>query len=434
MQSLRVCCTALATVLVLCLAQPLLWAQSSDAAEVEKRVADLEKQLEVLRSELASLKESKPADTPPAQALTPAAESTTPAASAPRPLAGIESVLHGATLTGLVDTYYAINLNHPKGRTSQYRAFDGPTNQFALNLVTLTLDKQPDPNNSRLGYHLAAGFGQAMNAVNSTDPGGLGFSQYLKEAYFSYLAPAGKGLQVDVGKFVTPHGAEVIETHANWNYSRGLLFSYAIPYYHYGARARYVFNDKYAVTAYLVNGWNNVVDSNSGKTFGVTFAWIPSKKLSIVQNYMVGPERAGTDANWRQLSDTVITFSPAIRLTFVANADYGRGDRIEGLNRPVFWTGGAGYIRYQLNPKLAFSTRYEYYNDHDGFTTGTAQHISEVTGTLERRIAQHLLTRLEYRHDFSNQPTFLRGSTPSNRQSTIAAGLIFLLETGETKQ
>ena len=36
---------------------------------------------------------------------------------------------------------------------------------------------------------------------------GLGFDQYLKEAYFSYLAPVGKGLQVDVGKFVTPHGA-----------------------------------------------------------------------------------------------------------------------------------------------------------------------------------------------------------------------------------
>ena len=75
----------------------------------------------------------------------------------------------------------------------------------------------------------------------------------------------GKGLQVDIGKFVTPAGAEVIETKDNWNYSRGLLFSYAIPYYHFGMRAKYAFNDKYALTGFFVNGWNNVVDNNSGK-------------------------------------------------------------------------------------------------------------------------------------------------------------------------
>jgi len=34
-----------------------------------------------------------------------------------------------------------------------------------------------------------------------------------------------------------PAGAEVIESNANWNYSRSLLFSWAIPYYHMGFRA-----------------------------------------------------------------------------------------------------------------------------------------------------------------------------------------------------
>ena len=141
-------------------------------------------------------------------------------------------------MSGFVDTYYGQNFNNPASRTNTLRAFDLSTNQFGLNLVELVADRQPDANNSRTGYHIALGFGQAMNVVNSTDPGGLGFGQYLKEAYFSYLAPVGKGLQVDAGKFVTPHGAEVIETKDNWNYSRGLLFSYAIPFYHFGVRAK----------------------------------------------------------------------------------------------------------------------------------------------------------------------------------------------------
>jgi hypothetical protein len=99
----------------------------------------------------------------------------------------------------------------------------------------------------------------------------------------------GKGLQVDVGKFVTPHGAEVIETKDNWNYSRGILFSFAIPYYHFGMRAKYAFNDKYALTGFFVNGWNNVVDNNTGKTYGMSFAWTPNKKFGIIQNYMACP-------------------------------------------------------------------------------------------------------------------------------------------------
>src|SRR5438270_608003 len=81
-------------------------------------------------------------------------------------------------------------------------------------------------------------------------------------------APLGKGLQVDVGKFVTQHGAEVIEAKSNWNYSRSLLFSLAIPYYHSGVRVSYALNGKTTIMGTIVNGWNNVVENNSGKTLG----------------------------------------------------------------------------------------------------------------------------------------------------------------------
>src|SRR5208337_5200496 len=89
---------------------------------------------------------------------------------------------------------------------------DSPQNQFALDVIELILDKPPDAANSRIGYHIALGYGNAMNVVNSAEPGELAFGQYLKEAYGSYLAPVGKGLQIDFGKFVTPAGAEVIES------------------------------------------------------------------------------------------------------------------------------------------------------------------------------------------------------------------------------
>ena len=64
-------------------------------------------------------------------------------------------------------------------------------------------------------------------------------------------------MQFDFGKFVTPFGNEVIESKDNWNYSRSLLFSLAIPYYHQGLRATYSPNDQVTLAGYLVNGWNN---------------------------------------------------------------------------------------------------------------------------------------------------------------------------------
>src|SRR5437763_13674424 len=353
----------------------------SKPAALNSRIEELQRELDDLRSQMAALKEA------PAH---PAGSGSSAASLASSSGAtSIASLLGPTTLSGFVDMYYGYNANQPVSRSSGFRSFDALSNQFALNLVELVVDKTPEVTNSRTGYHIALGYGQAINAVNGSDPGGLGFDQYLKEAYFSYLAPVGKGLQVDFGKFVTPAGAEVIETKDNWNYSRGLLFSYAIPFFHFGMRAKYTFNDHYAVAGYLVNGWNNIVDNNTGKTYGGSFFWNPNKKFGVVQNYLIGPELSDNNNAKRQLSDTVVTYSPTGRLSFIVNYDYGRGDRIASFSKPVYWTGAAGYLRYAFNSSNAFATRYEYFDDKYGVMTGglpkpQPQQPHGLTGTSQR--------------------------------------------------
>ena len=359
--------------------------------DVQHRIQLLEAQLTALREELAAMKKATTRPTPQpgaSQNNLVTEEDSTKTSSGPT----LGSLLSPTYVSGFVDTYYSYNSNQPASRTSSFRSFDTSSNQFSLNFVQLLIDKTPT-SETRTGYRVALGFGQAINAVNGSDPAGLGFDQYLKEAYFSYLAPVGKGLQVDVGKFVTPHGAEVIESKDNWNYSRGLLFSYSIPYFHFGVRAKQTITDKTWISGYMVNGWNSVIDNNTGKTYGVGFGWAPSPKFSFVQNYMAGPEQADNNSDWRQLWDTVVTVSPTSKLSLMANYTYGRGDRI-GDGAPVYWNGVAGYVKYAFTEKYALATRYEYYNDHDGFTTGTAQHFNGITGTFQRMIAGNLMTRL----------------------------------------
>lgn len=431
------------------LAAPVCKAQESSdstpsAAELSKRVADLEKIVSQLQSELAASKQAAPAAAPAAAAAVPSnavVATSTPAATAPSKVT-IASLLGPTSVSGFVDGYYNYNFNSPSDRLNSFRVFDTTANNIALNMVELVVDKQPDAAASRTGYHVALGFGQAMNVVNATDPAGLGFAQYLKEAYFSYLAPVGKGLQVDFGKFVTPMGAEVIESKDNWNYSRGLLFGYAIPFYHFGLRAKYTFNDKYSLTGFLVNGWNDLVDNNSAKTLGASFGWNPNKKVGLIETVFVGPEQANYNKTVRQTWDTVFTYTPTSKLSLVANYDYGRGDRpvdpLTGLPDTalpvVYWTGIAGYVKYAWNDKYSFATRYEYYNDHSGFTTGTAQHFNGITTTFQRVIAGNLMTRLEYRRDMSNEPTFLKNTnTYVTSQDTVAGGLIFTFDSREAK-
>jgi hypothetical protein len=433
--------------------------------EVSSRLQELQDEMDRIQGEMTNLKkqlgvsaatvshtasttqaaqtESTPA-TPTAPAMpAPAA----PAAPADQPSA-LATALGPINVTGFVDGYYSYNFNHPRqtGGTpaavvpglagpflSTYRTFDGPANQFSLNMIELTVAKAPDPAASRLGYNLTFGFGNAENVVNSTEPGGLGFAQYLKEGYISYLAPVGRGLQIDFGKFVTPHGAEVIETKDNWNYSRGLLFNYAIPFYHFGLRAKYAFSDKFWVTGDVINGWNNIVDNNTGKTYGASFGWTPSKKVSIVQNYMAGPETFQDNSHWRQLSDTVVTYTATSKLSLMANYDYGRGDLPQTATRVVMWTGVAGYIRYAFNDRYALATRYEYFDDRNGFNTGTPQHFNEFTGTFERIVAKHLITRWEYRRDMSNRLTFAKGGTFTDHQDTLSGGLVYVFDVKDLK-
>jgi hypothetical protein len=243
------------------------------------------------------------------------------------------------------------------------------------------------------------------------------------QAYVSYLAPAGRGLQLDFGKFLTPIGNEVIRTRDNWNYSRSLVFTLAEPYYHTGLRASYAVNGRVAWSAFLVNGWNNVTDNNAGKTVGGQVTLTPSSALTVVQTYMGGPEQTGNSDDWRHLFDTVVTYTASPTLSLAMNYDYGR-DTVAGT--PVTWQGVAGYVRLQPVAWFALIPRAEYYSDPDGFSTGTAQRLTEWTVTAELAATNGPVLRAEYRRDRSNTAFFPRqASARSTHQDTFTIGVVY---------
>ena len=360
---------------------------------------------------------STPATTEPPASTAPPATITPPAETQ----SDLPAFFRGIEIGGLVDAHYDWYSTRPEG-DALYRNFDTRHDQFRVSMAQIWLARAPTAS-SRAGYKVKLSGGPATTLVQSLEPGSSPVLENIEEGFISYLAPLGKGLQFDFGKFVTQHGAEVIEAKDNWNYSRSLLFALAIPYYHSGLRATYSLTDKIAVMGTIVNGWNNVAENNGAKTLSAQMTFKPTAAVSLVQNYMAGPEQPDNTTDWRRLSDTTLTWAISPKLSVMGNYDYGT-DTVSGAK--VHWQGAAGYAKLQANKWIAVSPRFEWYDDASGFTTGTVQTLKEATATFELKPTETFIWRIEYRSDFSDVSVFKTGAGETRKhQSSIAFGLLY---------
>lgn len=324
------------------------------------------------------------------------------------------------TITGMVDVNFNKNFNNPTSHINGYRNFDVYENQFNLNEARITLQKNAAP----VGFRVDLAYGQAMDIVNSD--ASLGSQKSLKnieQAYLTAVIPIGNGLTVEAGKMSTHMGGEVIETLSNINYSRSIMFAYAIPYFHMGVCASYPFSPQFSATLYVYNGWNNVNENNTDKSIGAEITWIPSSAFTFIENYIGGAEEPNSTAK-RHVFDSIFNIQATDALFVTVNADYGQESNPAGL---LVWKGAALTAKYSINDVSAVAARGEYYYDQNGFTTGTAQALKEITLTYEYKFGGSLVTRLEYRRDFSDMNTFEdeTGTFTKNNQNTLLIGSVY---------
>jgi len=117
------------------------------------------------------------------------------------------------------------------------------------------------------------------------------------------VAPVGTGLNFLFGKFATYNGAEVIEARDSANYSRSFLFNYAVPFTHTGLMVGYTFSSALNANLYLMNGWDDAIDNNKGKTGGLSIGVTPIEQMAMTFNLTYGPEQNNNASNDRFLFD-----------------------------------------------------------------------------------------------------------------------------------
>jgi hypothetical protein len=397
----------------------------------------------------------------------------------------------GVSIHGLVAVDYLYDINRPDGQPF-LRSFADKKNSFILNLGNLHFERQSE---NGVGFVADMDFGETGNIVNNATYFGKGYDANgnpilgngtdffdARQFYLTYTIPVGSGIKLQAGRFVTLAGEEVIKSYNNLNYNitNSILFGYAIPFTHTGLMGTYAFNDQWALSLGIVNGWDDVVDNNDGKSVHGMLTYAPSSAFSIAVSGTYGPEQSShtaTDPNnidpasgealpfvnsqgsplivhagrsKRFLQTTVITYKATDQLTLIVDYDYGNESDVvphtisqtatatvtDGILHTAQWQGAAGYIIYAFTDSLSAALRAEIFDDMDGMRTlaggvngfgpGNQGTYYEFTPTLTYQVTDGLVWRNEYRHDesdskkvFPHESLFIRG------QDTLASELVY---------
>jgi hypothetical protein len=364
--------------------------------------------------------------------------------------------LRDATFSLGIDTYYGYNFNNPVGRVNLLRAYDVLSNEFSLNQASVVLERAPDIGGGRRwGARLDLQFGQATDTLQG-NPANEPRPQIYRnvfQAYGTYVIPAGKGIDVDFGKWGSSLGIEGNYTKDQINYSRSYWFNF-LPFYHMGARLAVPVSDRFSINYWIVNGTNQVEATNGFKDQLFGFTAQPRKAMTWTVNYYLGQEHPDRTVSTcgpvpvqqglcfaeitpapnghTHIFDSYVSWQATSKLTLAAEGDYviqrlwanaaaGRS------SAPARVEGGAAYVQYQFAPKFAIATRAEYMSDPDGLFSGISQALKENTVTFDYKVADGLLMRYEWRRDFSNQPSFFSDTQGQlkKEQNTATLGLVW---------
>lgn len=314
------------------------------------------------------------------------------------------------------------------------RVFETVDRQPMLNAVNVQLAKT-----GTLGGKLELTAGRNADVIASY-PTANGNAFDVTQAYLSYT---GGPFTLIGGKFTTLAGAEVIEDPSNANVSRSILFGFAIPFTHTGARLTYAPSPLWSFVAGANNGWDNTKGNGTGaKTAELGIAYNGSVLSVAAQGYS-GTERI-SNAAWtadpatplghRSLLDAVVTWHATPKLAFQANADSGRQENVALVNGnglftgfgTASWNGVAGYATYQLTAKLSAALRSETFGDAGGYRTGFDQRWRETTLTFAYAPSAPVVLRLEGRTDSSSRAVWAdaAGILRNTLQSAAAQVLV----------
>lgn len=319
----------------------------------------------------------------------------------------------GTELSGFVDVYYAYSWNQPPTRDRAFTTQPLRHNETNVNLAFLSLRHEDESFHARFALQT----GTYVESNTSAEPSLL--KNILEASVGSRL---GQGVWIDAGIFPSHIGLEGIVSKDNWTYSRSLLADFS-PYYETGVSITASLNDRVSLRALLLNGWQNINETNSSKAFGTQLQYRPENNVLFNWSTFAGNETPDSSlTRIRLFNDFGLQMSLSPSWGIAAVIDIGAQKKESGSGWD-FWHGTSLMTRFMADSCWAATGRLEYYIDRKGVIapTGTFNNFQVFSGSLNLDYAPTpaIVWRAEIRQYFSKDPLYPSRSGRKNAETCL---------------
>ncbi len=326
------------------------------------------------------------------------------------------------TLNGYFDFMYAFGFHDPN-RAQQadfgrryYTSSPFYADKFTLPYGYLSSTYEID----RLTFRLALHVGDIVESLYAQEQESL---RMLREASINYKFNS--KFSIEAGIYPSLYGFEIFISKDNLHATRCYIADFA-PDYEAGFRLKYQVNQKWSARLMVLNGWQEIKDSNGKKALGLLAQYDYKNVFFNWGTYLGDVREIGENFKKFRLYHNLFLKYSKDKWTVVPMLDVAWQEESLGYAKDYWMWAPALSIRYAFSDKWGVATRWDHVYDPNNIipelnarltipsqvnsvnnSNGWQSH--SLTITLERMLNENLKCRLESRYGLSKDKVFLDG-------------------------
>lgn len=232
--------------------------------------------------------------------------------------------------------------------------------------------------------------------------------QFYVDAFLPGVGP--QGTTVRTGRFATHCSYELVQAPDTPFVSRSYVFQYN-PFTHTGVWAITPLDDDWTVSNGVVVGNDNFIDPTDRANYIGQLKYAPKNgKTSVLFNAVVTDPQYNVQESFAQYNvyNLQVIHKATDKLTYVLDSAFSHTYDVPGIGL-ANWYGAANYLIYNVSDKVVSTTRFELFNDPQGFRTGFKGLYTEVTTGLAYKPLDWLIFRPGVRYDVNDRTRAFEG-------------------------
>lgn len=327
-----------------------------------------------------------------------------------------DSTANSLIFSGYVEAYHNYDFNNPANHERPSFLYNhNRHNEFNVNLAFV----KAAYNTEKVRGNLALMAGTYANANLAAETGVL---KNIYEANVGLrLSPK---LWLDAGIMPSHIGFESAVSKDCWNLTRGLLAENS-PYYEAGAKLTFSPNEKWTLTALILNGWQRIrrVDGNNTPAFGTQITYKPNGKTTLNYSTFIGSDKPDVARLMRVFHNLYGIFQVSDQFGVTVGFDIGTEQTAKNSANVNIWYTPIVVAKYTLSEKWAIAGRFEQYVDKGGVIIAPDFQVSGYSVNLDYAPLNNALLRVEARLLQSPNAVFTEGTTTTTNNFFITSSL-----------